>query len=268
MEIESTKLTKLFVFPQGITPLHIVHESPWAVRYLVVSANATPNVEDPYQRTPLFWGLRNIHFPAAKWFPVSVFRDRVDFRKTEFMGQSVMHFAILRAQSETLDVVELLMERLIDAGADVNAQNGHLRTPLFYLIHSPDLIPLAKQMIENFGADVNICDADGYTVAHLAAVMGKLDYVAIFLPHLHFNIVTPTGDTVRSCVEKYCPRSVITLEVKKLLKALDKKDKVFSKRCEKKTYNVYEYVKFLDEHRDLLSLYIVETFYRYRGGKF
>lgn len=183
------------------------------------------------------------------------------------MGQSVMHFVVLRAHSETLDVVSLLMERLIDAGADINAPNFHLRTPLFFLIHSPDLIPLANEMIEKFGADVNLCDADGFTVAHLAAIMGRLDYVAIFLPHLLFNYVTPNGDTVRSCVESYCPPHTITPELKKMLSNLDRKDKVLAKRYEKKTYNVWEYVKFLDQHRDLLSLYVVETFYRYRGGK-
>lgn len=246
--------------------MHIVHESPWAVRYLVLRANAAPDIDDPFQRSPLLWGLRNIHFPAAKWLPVSVFRGRVDFRKPEFMGQSVLHFVVLRAHSETLEVIDLLMKRLIDAGADINAPNAHLRTPLFFLIHSPDLIPLAIEMIDKYGADVNICDADGYTVAHLAAIMGRLDYLAVLLPNMQFNVVTPSGDTVRSCVEKYCPPSAISSELKKMLKALDHKDKIKAKRREKRTYNVWEYVKFLDQHRDLLSLYVVETFYRYRGG--
>lgn len=183
------------------------------------------------------------------------------------MGHSIIHYSVLRAHSDAVDDVKYLMKRLLDAGADVNASNRRLRTPLFLLIHRPDLIPLAEAMITMFGADVNLCDADGYTVAHIAALMGRLDYVALFVPYMRYNISTRNGQTVRSCVEAYNLPSSITPELVRILQALDSKRIMVAPRRYQEPYTVWEYVTLLDHHRDLLSLYLVETFYRYRGGK-
>lgn len=243
-----------------------MHESPWAIKFLILEAKANPDPEDTFQRTPFFWSIRNVHFPPANRIPVSVFRDRINFRRADYMGHAIIHYAMLRAHSDSTDDVKDLVKRLVDAGADVNALNRRLRTPLFFLIHRPDLIPLAEAMITMFGADVNLCDADGYTVVHIAALMGRLDYVALFVPHMIYNIATCNGETVRSCVEAYNLSSSIAPELTKILQTLDRKVKIVAPRRYQEPFTVWEYVTLLDHHRDLLSLYLVETFYRYRGG--
>ncbi|XP_057369863.1 uncharacterized protein LOC130690989 [Daphnia carinata] len=252
---------------QGITPLHLLHESPWAMRYLLLNTPALADVQDNFQRTPLLWSLRNPHLPAVRRIPVSIFRGRMSFTQSDYMGHSLIHYAVLRAQSDKLEDTVRLIARLVDAGADVNHQNRRLRTPMFFLVHKPDMRQLAKSLIQRFNADVNLVDADGFTVVHIAAILGRLDYVTLFLPYLKSNVRTINGETVRSCLEQYCDPSTVTSEVENLLTAMERKGERKSLRVYAKPYTVWEYVHQLDRFRDLLSLYIVDTFFRYRGGR-
>lgn len=252
----------------GVTPLHLAHESPWAMKYLVLQAGADVNAQDSFQRTPLMWSLRNPHHPNIRRIPVSIFVDKgLDFRASDYMGHSFIHYAVLRAQSDKLDDVVWLIERLVRAGADINHPSRRLCTPLFYLVNKPDMRDLAISLVNDFGADVNLCNGDGYTVAHKAAFLGRLDYVTLFLPRMKNNIRTPNGETVFSCLRKYCSPSAVTGEMASLLDALRRKGVKNVERTYSEPYTVWQYVQSLDGIRDLLSLYIVDTFFRYRGGK-
>lgn len=253
---------------QGITPLHLVHESPWAMRYLLLKTQVRADVEDTFQRSPLIWALRNPHKPAIHEIPVSVFQEKgLNFKACDYMGHSVIHYAVLRAQSDKLGDVILLIKRLVRAGADVNHRNRRLRTPLYYLLYKPDLRELAVFLINECQLDVNLCDSDGYTVVHLAAIFGRLDYVALFLPKLTKNVKARNGETVRSCLNRYCDPSAIK-QVESLLIELERKGEIAADCSYPEPFTVWEYVHLLDKFRDHLSLYIVDTFYRYRGGKF
>lgn len=251
---------------QGITPLHLVHESPWAIRYLLLNTPARADISDTFQRTPLIWSLRNPHLPPVRRIPVYIFRGRMDVTEADYMGHSLIHYAVLRAQSDKLDDTLRLIRRLVDIGANVNHQNKRLRSPLFFLVHKPDMRRLAKLMIRQFNADVNIVDADGFTVVHMAAILGKLDYVTMFLPYLKRNVRTVNGETVRSCLEQYCDPSAITPKLRKRLALLESRDEFRARREYVEPFTVWEYVHQMDRFRGLLSLYIVDTFIRYRGG--
>lgn len=252
-----------------ITPLHLVHESPWAMKYLIKEAGARADVEDTFQRPPFIWTLRNPHVPAIRRIPVSLFQNRMDFRTSDFMGHSFIHYAVLRAHADNLDDIGRLIGRLIAAGADVNHRNRRLRTPLFFLISKPDLRELAVLLLDKYGADVNLCDADGYSVVHMAAILGRLDYVALFLPYLKTNVRTRNGETVRSCLQRYCGGPLtVTDEVERLLIQMEeRKGCVAVDYAYPEPYTIWEYVHLLDRFRDLLALYIVDTFHRYRGGE-
>lgn len=126
---------------------------------------------------------------------------------------------------------------------------------------------LAKFMLKK-GADVNVLDADGYTVVHLAAIMGKLHYVALFLCHLKYNYITPTGESVQDCLNQYCSSVQVKQMLGPLLDQLNKKPKMVTRRTYKKPFHVWNYIRFLKECSDILSLYVVDTFFRYRGGTF
>lgn len=250
-----------------ITPLHLVHESPWALRYLVLEANAQADVQDTFQRTPLLWSLRNPHLPLSRQIPVAIFQGRMDFLASDYMGHSPIHYAVVRGRSdEKLQDTIQLIDKLVRAGANVDLQNRRLRTALYFLVHTPNLRELAESLIRDYGADVNLCDADGYTVVHMAAILGQPEYVASFLPYMRNNVQTIDGETVRSCLEKYCEPKAITPELENLLRELELKGNKTAPRVYKEPYTVWEYVNMLDHHRDLFSLYIVDTFFRYRGG--
>ena len=253
----------------GFTPLHLLHESPWAMRYLLMETEARANVQDMFQRTPLLWSLRNPHLPPVNRIPVEILKRKMqpeDFLAQDYMGHSPIHYAVLRAQSDKLDETKQLIRRLVKAGADVNQQNRRLRTALFFLVPKPDMMELANYLVTDFQADVNLSDADGFTVVHIAAILGKLDYVALFLPHMASNVRTANGETVRSCLEQYCDPSAVTEEMEALLASMESRGQTTAKRVYAEPYTVWDYVHLLDQFRDLFSLYIVDTFHRYRGG--
>ena len=94
-----------------------------------------------------------------------------------------------------------------------------------------------------------------------------MDYVALFLPHMRKNVRTANGETVRSCLEQYCDPSAVTEEVAAQLASMESRGQTTAERVYAEPYTVWRYVLLLDRFRDLFSLYIVDTFHRYRGGK-
>ena len=176
--------------------------------------------------------------------------------------------AVMRVQWDKLGVNRRLIRRLVRAGADVNQQNIRLRTALFFLVPKPDAIELADYFVNHFQADVNLCDADGFTVVHIAAILGKMDYVALFLPHMRSNVRTANDETVRSCLEWFCDPSAVTEEVEALLASMESRghQTITAERVYAEPRTVWNHFLLHDRFRDLFSLYIVDAFHRFRGG--
>lgn len=236
------------------------------MKYLILEAGASADAQDLHQRTALFWCLRNPYYPPLRHVPVTVFQDRASFTHSDKYGHSLVHLAVLRSHAGRHEDTVRLIARLVEAGANVNQRNRRLHTPLFYLVQqvSDSTVQLASVLVNYFGADVNICDGEGYTVVHLAAVLGRLDLVALFLPKMKWNIITPTGETVRSCVTKHCCPSVD--QVDRLLKELETKEPVVSCRTYCEPLSNWRDIQTMAQLRNLVSLYHVDTFFRYRGG--
>ena len=249
-------------FKDGITPLHLAHESQWAMECLV-NNGADVNITDRYRRTAFIWALRNPHFPPARRIPVSTFHQfGYNFTRKDFMGNAPVHYAINKTRcSRSLQDVIHLVEQLVRVGSDVNAQNRRLQTPFFMIIHKTELIELAQCLLNN-GAKVDLCDADGYTVVSLAAMMSKIEYLKKLIPKLSHNFVTPTGETVQDLAMYYINQEEIDAELRSSLRKLNDKARIVTKRTYMKPFSVWGYVQKLFSYREMVSLYIVDTFYR------
>ena len=129
------------------------------------------------------------------------------------------------------------------------------------IIHKTELIELAQCLLNN-GAKVDLCDADGYTVVSLAAMMSKIEYLKKLIPKLSHNFVTPTGETVQDLAMYYINQEEIDAELRSSLRKLNDKARIVTKRTYMKPFSVWGYVQKLFSYREMVSLYIVDTFYR------
>jgi ankyrin repeat protein len=93
-----------------------------------------------------------------------------DLATKDEIGNTVLHVACFQG---AVDVVQLL----IDAKADVNAQNHNGKTPL---MNSVKNIEVAKLLIEN-GADLANKDNDGNTALYLACYESAVDVVKLLI---------------------------------------------------------------------------------------
>lgn len=75
---------------------------------------------------------------------------------------------------------------LLDHGANVNAEDELLRTPLHHVARGHDETQddvRVSQLLLNYGADVNAQDINGDTPLHLASSPGKLEIIRVLLDH-------------------------------------------------------------------------------------
>jgi len=70
---------------------------------------------------------------------------------------------------------------LLEAGADVNAEDDYGRTPLYYAVFE-DHLEVVELLLE-YGAKVNIKDWEGKPLLHYAASKGDLELVRILLEY-------------------------------------------------------------------------------------
>jgi len=118
----------------------------------------------------------------------------------------------LHAASEMGDLV--LVQSLLETGADVNERNKHYATPLAYASLEGRL-EVAKLLIK-YGADVNLPNGTGWSPLHTASYQGHADVVHLLLDHgadldaknqyqctaLHLAVDSGSLETIKELLEQ------------------------------------------------------------------
>jgi len=112
-----------------------------------------------------------------------------DINEKANTGRTLLHEAVIHGQSE-------LVYFLISHGANPNAQDAHLKTPLILAAEYTQVEILNNSMIGIFPMDINIQDSFGRTVLHWACGKGLIE-VCTKLIQLGaiVNQKTTSGDT-------------------------------------------------------------------------
>ena len=157
----------------------------WAVRrgdsiatQMIISRNGNCSEKDLWGYSPLAWAVRT-SFECTKLLVQAnadvYFRSGID-------GKTLLHMAVQasylnpRLESESLQIVELLLEK----GIDMNAVNDVNETALM-LTQSPEL---AEYLLKR-GADSIICGVGGDSALSRATQRNHHDLVALFMREKH-----------------------------------------------------------------------------------
>jgi ankyrin repeat protein len=117
---------------------------------ILIDAKMDVNVQNNTGRTPLMYFVKNLEVSKL------LIESGADLAKKDCIGNTASHLACKKGE---VDVVQLL----IDAKADVNAQDNAGQTPLMWV--KKGLV--VKLMIES-GADLQVKDDKGNTALHYA----------------------------------------------------------------------------------------------------
>ena len=110
-----------------------------------------------YNNIDIFWLLANNYT-----------KNYTDLNRKDSQGDTLLHYTILFKKYQ-------ISYFLIKKGADVNAKNNDLETPLIHAIYGAKCKYLTKLLLEN-GADVNVTtNYYDQTPLHYAAMIGNID---------------------------------------------------------------------------------------------
>ena len=131
----------------------------------------------------------------------------------------------LATQNHSAKMIELLLQN----GANANAQDNTLRTPLHYIVDGksnnsvnkivqdkcPKMIMTKKclELLFQFNADPNIYDARGCTPLHVAAMQSKEELVPILIKKgadICAKTKVLSENSALDLLMKYCPQSIIS----------------------------------------------------------
>ncbi|HIJ73886.1 MAG TPA: hypothetical protein HPP83_07275 [Candidatus Hydrogenedentes bacterium] len=192
----------------GWTPLHLAvracdgalstppNSSKDAVVELLISRGADVNVRDPRGLTPLLratgewkWPVAGLLVEKGADVRASLPRD-APVAERHGAGATALHCA---AYHGNMDMVE----RLLAAGADVNAGAGDpVGTPLLHTVSAYQWDPIIADFLIEHGADVNAADEDGHTPLLSAASAGKHEVVEFLIERdADVNIADEDGHT-------------------------------------------------------------------------
>lgn len=120
------------------------------------------NEPDDKNDLPLDLALRTRQQSIAK----NLVKNHVDVNKTDSMGLSLLHKAIVRNDDYSASF-------LVDHGVSVNLQDSKRKqTALMYLAGanalSSEMLDVVRKILKTFDVDVNIQDVDGNTALHTA----------------------------------------------------------------------------------------------------
>lgn len=140
----------------GNTALHLALAKPVSAPLIIdmLDAGADPNTPNRYGVTPFELVLRRSTFLQL----VEPFLAAgVDVAQPGSEGSSALHAAVQTGDHEVI-------QRLLDLGADINAQDDRGNTPL-HSVYDADL----AAFLLSAGADVNVANKQSYTPLHSAA---------------------------------------------------------------------------------------------------
>lgn len=118
---------------------------------------------------PLIQGTREENLQLVK----SLLADQggqTDINKSDLLGNTALHAAAYTANLELINIV-------LKAGADINAVNEQLKTPLMYTVENNENYLKAFNLLLANGADLKVKDKDDNTMLHLAMVGGNTEII-------------------------------------------------------------------------------------------
>jgi ankyrin repeat protein len=161
---------------KGNTALHVAcGKGSVELVQLLIDAKMDVNAQNNAGGTPLMWVKKGL---VARL----VIERGADLANKDDDGDTALHLACAKGAVEVVQI-------LVDAKGDLNAQDNKGRTPL---MDSVEILEVAKLLIEN-GADLEVKDNKGNTALHIACGEGAADVVQ-FLIDAKADVNTQNND--------------------------------------------------------------------------
>jgi hypothetical protein len=128
-----------------------------------------------YEVTPLHASLMNGYFDVSMLLTEQLRDPDIRGRRLQTPLHRVLMSNLVRKGDLEIG------QRLLDCGADVNAQDSELWTPL-YLAAWTGRLDFAQMLLKH-GAAINVPTDDGETPLHRASANGQVDVVQLLLEH-------------------------------------------------------------------------------------
>lgn len=140
----------------GSTPLHLTWGTDFRAAHALIQAGADVDIQDKDGNTPLLSG------GGSLLVCLMLLDAGADVRAVNLAGRTVLHRAGLSSSA--------MLKIMIDRGADINAQDAHLKTPL----HTWLAVDRVIQMFIDAGADLNLRDDQGKAPIDYFTPNGKM----------------------------------------------------------------------------------------------
>ncbi len=180
---------------------------------LLLGHDADPCLHNPeYHRTPLYRAAREGNAACVRRMLIRLgsFKSYSLEDINDIDHETALHAAVRRNATNDGSEQDFLgtVRALLEYGADIDARDRHLQTPLIAALQFSDVpLPLIRLLLQR-GADVNARDEHGSTALHYAAAYGQADVVELLLAagaELHARAedgYTPLHDAATSLNEE------------------------------------------------------------------
>jgi ankyrin repeat protein len=178
------------VYPSGRTPLHIAAAAGHlAVAELLIDRGADLNVQDSFHMTPMDLALTknqpaivNLLLEAGAVTDPTALRTAVRTNRPGMVRALLVHnkqplYPLLK--EAVARHFPLIIDALIEAGADVNARDDAGFTQLHDAALTGNLESV--RILLEHGADINAGDKESKTALYMAATMGREEVVSLLL---------------------------------------------------------------------------------------
>jgi ankyrin repeat protein len=168
------------IYPPRVSPLYytLLFGHTCLAKYIIRNRPRDLGATDMYGRTALHIAAFKSDFDVVQML-VDIAHIAVNSRDKK--DCTPLHYAMHDGDQESHDDVSLCAERLLERGADVEAQNNRGSTPL-HLAASKTSEKSVRLLIKN-GAMINLQNNKSQTALHKASRHGHLDIVRLLLDH-------------------------------------------------------------------------------------